>query len=59
MLIFESIKTNTPVPQQDHARVVPILISQLHTYVHNPGIATIAETSEDDTQVYSNKSQHR
>ncbi len=45
MLIFESTKTNTPIPQQDLA---PILISPPHTYVHNPGITTIAETSEDD-----------
>ncbi len=26
-------------------------------YVHNPGITTIAEASEDNTQAYSNKSQ--
>ncbi len=39
MLTFESTKTNTPIPQQDLA---PILISPPHTYVHNPGIMTIA-----------------
>ncbi len=55
MLIFESTKTNTPIPQQD---LTPILKSLPHTYVHNPGITMIAETSEDDTQAYSNKSQH-
>ncbi len=53
MLIFESTKTNTPIPQQDLA---PVLISPPHMYVHNPGITMIAETSEDDTQAYSNKS---
>ncbi len=35
-----------PIHQQDLA---PILISPPHTYVHNPGITTIAETSEDET----------
>ncbi len=44
MLIFESTKTNTPIPQQDLAL---IFISPPHTYIHNPGITTIAETSED------------
>ncbi len=34
MLIFESTKTNTPMPKQDLA---PILISPPHTYVHNHG----------------------
>uniref|UniRef100_A0A672KEM7 Angiopoietin-related protein 2 n=1 Tax=Sinocyclocheilus grahami TaxID=75366 RepID=A0A672KEM7_SINGR len=34
MVIFESTKTNTPIPQQDLA---PILIAPPHTYVHNPG----------------------
>ncbi len=34
MLIFESIKTNKPIPQQDLA---PILKSPPHTYVHNHG----------------------
>ncbi len=46
MLIFESNKINTPVPQQDLA---PILISPPHTYIHNPGISTFGETSEDDS----------
>ncbi len=44
MLIFESTKTNTPIPQQDLA---PILTSPPHAYVDNPGITTITETSED------------
>ncbi len=56
MLIFESTKTNTPIPQQDLAT---ILTSPTHTYVHNPVIMTIMKTSEDDTQAYSNKSQHK
>ncbi len=56
MLIFESTKTNTPIPRQYLASV---LKSLLRTYVHNPGITTITETSKDDTQAYSNKSQHR
>ncbi len=34
MLIFESTKTNTPIPQQDLA---PILKSPPHTYVRNHG----------------------
>ncbi len=34
MLIFESTKANTPIPQQDLA---PILISLPHTYVHKHG----------------------
>ncbi len=48
MLIFERTKTNTPIAQQDLA---PILISPPQTYVHNPGITTIMETSEDDTHI--------
>ncbi len=45
-----------PIAQQDLA---PILKSPPHAYVHNRGITAIAETSEQDTQAYLNKSQHR
>ncbi len=48
MLIFERTKTKTPIAQQDLA---PILISPPQTCVHNPGITTIMETSEDDTHI--------
>ncbi len=41
------------MPQQDLA---PILISPLHTYIHNHGNDDPSDTSEDDTQAYWNKS---
>ncbi len=52
MLIFESTKTDIPIFQQDLAL---ILKSPPQMYVH---MMMIMETSEDDTQAYSNKSQH-
>ncbi len=54
MLIFESTKTNTPIPQKD---LIHILKSPPHLYVHNHGNDD-AETSEDDSKAYSDKSQH-
>ncbi len=56
MCFCHFVKTNMPIAQQD---LTPIFISPPHTSIHNHGITTITETSEDDTQKYSNKSQHR
>ncbi len=54
MLIFESTIKNTPIPQQDLAL---ILKSPPHMY-YTTMATTIAETSEDDTNIFKHM-QHR
>ncbi len=53
LLIFESTKANTLTPQQDLA----LNWNLRPTCTYTSMATTIAETSEDDTQAFSNKSQ--